>query len=569
MGSAVGLYLGWQLFWFLTDDAFIAFRYVSNSILGYGYTWNPPPFRPVEGYTSFLWVVVLDLVWRVFGLMPPQVANSLSLLFSGGTLLLTIRAVRRMRLSKQLSGLRLVFLAVILAGTLSNRTFLAWTSSGLETAMFNFSLMLWVVIGVFTTKYRPLWLFGFTSAAVFAYLTRPDGMIMVAATIVLAAVWLRASIQHRLYRARSLFSLIPLMAVPVHLVWRRLTYGEWLPNTYYAKHVAAWPEAGIRYFASFVLEYALWVWLVVFLWLAVVWIRRRTCQRSWQPEDGNNGLAAGIAGRLSQLNRPLCTTVITATLLIHLLYYTLIIGGDHFEYRVYSFWVPLIFISFVWLLTSLDLKPRAAVTLLGLFVLLSLPVPWTHWIMTKNLTTRDETYIMQIPISERFPGFVRWYGVAFDNLQRWLIQHHVGMRHQEHKIFYEYKRQSNVTRAEGEHVRTGEHSVGNYPVMVASTVGIPGWVFPHVAIIDAYGLNDYVIARHQTKPFGERLMAHDRYPPEGYRESFRPNVFTMKNRRVKLFPRETELTAEMIIANEEYWVNRIVHGRDTADSQLE
>jgi arabinofuranosyltransferase len=43
------LVVGWKLFWFLTDDAFITFRYASNSILGHGYTWNPPPFRPVEG----------------------------------------------------------------------------------------------------------------------------------------------------------------------------------------------------------------------------------------------------------------------------------------------------------------------------------------------------------------------------------------------------------------------------------------------------------------------------------------------------------------------------------------
>ena len=50
--ALVLLYLGWKLFWFLTDDAYIAFRYVSNAHLGHGYVWNPPPFRPVEGYTS-------------------------------------------------------------------------------------------------------------------------------------------------------------------------------------------------------------------------------------------------------------------------------------------------------------------------------------------------------------------------------------------------------------------------------------------------------------------------------------------------------------------------------------
>ena len=65
LAGGAALVAGWQLFWFLTDDAFIAFRYVSNSQFGRGYVWNPPPFLPVEGYTSFLWVALLDGVWRL------------------------------------------------------------------------------------------------------------------------------------------------------------------------------------------------------------------------------------------------------------------------------------------------------------------------------------------------------------------------------------------------------------------------------------------------------------------------------------------------------------------------
>jgi arabinofuranosyltransferase len=59
--AAVGLVVGRKTFYFLTDDAYIIFRYVSNSVEEYGLVWNPPPFRPVEGYTSFLWAVVLRL----------------------------------------------------------------------------------------------------------------------------------------------------------------------------------------------------------------------------------------------------------------------------------------------------------------------------------------------------------------------------------------------------------------------------------------------------------------------------------------------------------------------------
>ncbi len=87
LGACAAVFYGWRVFWFLTDDAFIAFRYISNAHLGYGYVWNAPPFRPVEGYTSFLWVVLLDVVWRISGVEPPKSANYISLVFAYLTLL--------------------------------------------------------------------------------------------------------------------------------------------------------------------------------------------------------------------------------------------------------------------------------------------------------------------------------------------------------------------------------------------------------------------------------------------------------------------------------------------------
>jgi arabinofuranosyltransferase len=145
MATMVAVYFGWRLFWFLTDDAFIAFRYISNSHLGYGYVWNGPPFRPVEGYTSFLWVVLLDVVWRVSGVAPPAAANYVSLLFTYLTLLVGGLMVLKMKLGEILRKYRLLFLSLVLLGVVTNRTFLAWSSSGLETAMFNFFFTLWIL----------------------------------------------------------------------------------------------------------------------------------------------------------------------------------------------------------------------------------------------------------------------------------------------------------------------------------------------------------------------------------------------------------------------------------------
>ena len=38
--------------------------------------------------------------------------------------------------------------------------------------------------------------------------------------------------------------------VGAHFLWRLAYYGDLWPNTYYAKHVRGWPEAGIRYFGA-------------------------------------------------------------------------------------------------------------------------------------------------------------------------------------------------------------------------------------------------------------------------------------------------------------------------------
>ena len=92
----IGLVIGWPVFWFLTDDAFVAFRYTRNAHKGYGYVWNAPPFLLVEGYASFLWVAVLDIFWRVTGVELPDSANLISLFLSFGTLVICAAMIMRM-----------------------------------------------------------------------------------------------------------------------------------------------------------------------------------------------------------------------------------------------------------------------------------------------------------------------------------------------------------------------------------------------------------------------------------------------------------------------------------------
>jgi tetratricopeptide (TPR) repeat protein len=87
-----------------------------------------------------------------------------------------------------------------------------------------------------------------------------------------------------------------------------------------------------------------------------------------------------------------------------------------------------------------------------------------------------------------------------------------------------------------------------------------------VAVLDAFGLNDYVIARHQLHRGEFRQMAHDRFPPPGYLESFSVNYGRMANETSGFMARDYDLTADEIVTTEQYWTDRIVHGRDVAYS---
>ncbi len=565
--AAVVLFIGWKNFWFLTDDAYIDFRYASNSILGFGYTWNPPPFRPVEGYTSFLWVIILEYVWRIFGILPPNSANNLSFGLSFLTLALSVFAVSRLKLATNLEKHRLLLIGAVLLGLVTNRTFLTWSSSGLETALFNFCFFLWVVLLVFIRRRNHFWLFGVACAATSVYLVRPDGILVVGATAVLVAISFWSFLGSKKLDYKWFLAVSPLLLPLVHLGWRRSFYGEWLPNTYYAKYVAPWPASGIRYLAAFMLEYGLWVWLIILAVTILAVFKRLGGNPGSILKAIGNAVRNGL-GKDNKQPRPkagLCTIVATITVALDIGYYTFVIGGDHFEWRVYSYTLPLIFISFFFLLNILDLKPARSLGAVALLLLFSLPIPWAHFNATKQKYA--EKRVIEVnpadtelqTVTDQLPIIFYPLTKPFDELQRWLIQRHVCVRWIEHDLFW----QSQLAKYPSRSQYVPEWA-GKYPVAYFSTVGVPGWVLPTVAIIDGYGLNDYIIARHATNVQGIRRMAHDRYPPEGYAQSFFPNVKLASTKQFLFMqrPPELELTADKIVILEKYWDDKIIRGKE-------
>ncbi|MFM1873588.1 MAG: hypothetical protein RL398_3010, partial [Planctomycetota bacterium] len=266
LGSLL-LVWGWSHTQFLCDDAYIAFRYVGNAHDGHGLVWNVAPWHPVEGYSCFLWVMSLWGIWGAFGVQPPDAANVLALLCALATLAVLSRGLWRV-------GAGGASTAVVVCATAANPTFVTWASSGLETAMFGWFAVAWTLAAarLYTApaalRRHLMVLAGW---AALAALTRPDGALLCLATVPLAA---HAVLSRRARLWRTTVALWPLALPALHVAWRRQYYGEWLPNTYYAKVVASWPESGVRYLVCFALEHGLLPWLL----LVVVWLAVAACR---------------------------------------------------------------------------------------------------------------------------------------------------------------------------------------------------------------------------------------------------------------------------------------------------
>ncbi len=486
--AVVVLYFGWSAMYFTCDDAYIAFRYVGNHHAGRGWTWNPPPFAPVEGYTSFAWVALLELAWSLTGLEPPITANVIGLLCSVITLALGAGLLARLRLRQPTLALGLV-----LCGAVTNRTFIAWTTSGLETPLF-MCVFTWWLYEALTPEARrgsgaALRLFLAASAL---SLVRPDGYLFLAASFPLAAAW-RAS------RRFPLAVAAPALGVVAHVSWRYSTYGAWLPNTYYAKSSGPWPEAGVRYLASFVLENGVYTWIAV-LALAV-------------------GLAALRGARPQRDHVPAAVAV--GAVLAHAAFYIVAMGGDHFEYRVFAHLVLPLYISMAWLAEQVHPSGAWKAAALAAFIGLSWPIAWTEWGLSQAYTTRESTTWLVVPVTSSLPAPLRPLGRAWEDLQRWLIPHAIAVRVQEHRVLANLLVAALPPREVGAKLGWDAHLVA--PL---AAVGVVGWVFPDVAIIDLQGLNDRVIARGRTRTQAglDRRMAHDRLYPKVYFDCWRFNA---------------------------------------------
>src|SRR5258706_5167871 len=164
---------------FVQDDSFITYRYVKNFTDGSGLVFNIG--ERVEGYTCFLWVILLSAVKKL-GFNFISVSQTLGVIFSMLTLLFTYNISSRIFPKGRDGFYNSIFsiLAVILL--FSNGAFAYWAVSGMETGMFAFLLTLGIYL--YLKEYKQQGSFPWSSAVLLlASLTRPEGNLIFAITV--------------------------------------------------------------------------------------------------------------------------------------------------------------------------------------------------------------------------------------------------------------------------------------------------------------------------------------------------------------------------------------------------
>ena len=211
---------------FTTDDAGITYAYALHLAKGQG-------FRAViggplvEGYSNFLWLMVLFAAFKL-GAAIPLAAQLLGALLGAGGIVIAIVILRQ--LEDRRGALTLADLALGLLIACSSE-YTIWSIGGLENALYACLLL-----GLIARTLRESDRGGFPDSALLGLgvcLTRPEGVMYVGALYAMRTVLaLRKRVPLRqLALSIGLFGLL----FATYQIWHYATFLDLRPNTFYAK----------------------------------------------------------------------------------------------------------------------------------------------------------------------------------------------------------------------------------------------------------------------------------------------------------------------------------------------
>ncbi|MCW7467964.1 hypothetical protein [Leptospira kanakyensis] len=266
----------------ICDDAYISFVYARNLYEGSGLVFNFE--ERVEGYTNFLWTLLLSLGYFL-KLTPQFLSLFFGILFYLMTLFVFFYEENRLSVGKIYP-----FLLVHLALFFHLQIF---ATSGLETSLFTFLVCFGILLWEKENEF--LFLLFFLSA-----LVRPEG-----------ALFLSIASLDWLFRKRSLKPVLFGFLFLGFLCFRVFYYDDIFPNTFYAKgNKGAYFSQGFYYLLYFFKSYPLYLFILVL---------------------------SGIQIYQLFLNQKKFRFLLSSILLY--IFYVLYVGGDFMGNR---FWIPIL-----------------------------------------------------------------------------------------------------------------------------------------------------------------------------------------------------------------------------------
>ena len=205
------------VFWsYSIDDAFVTFRYAENFANGHGLVFNPGD-KPVEGYSNFLWLLILSLLYSI-GLPTYLSAKFLGIIFFLLSALAWFDYLRK-DYSDNLWLAPILFLITPISSF--------WAVSGLELGLHSL-LVTGTIISLLRRSYYSLLILPLL------ILSRPESFLI--AFFALFLLWLSERKSPPVDKKYLLINLIFVIATIAALILCRMhEFGYPMPNTYYMK----------------------------------------------------------------------------------------------------------------------------------------------------------------------------------------------------------------------------------------------------------------------------------------------------------------------------------------------
>lgn len=314
-----------------SDDAYISYRYAQNLVLGHGLVYNPG--ERVEGYTNFLWVLIIALGRLVISPDNIYAFSCLLNLFLVAIMLFIFYRYTRNRFGEEKAILASFLFALC-------PPIWVWVGSGTEAILVLLvQLATWVTVESILQKQQPMKLLLFGVLLIFSILLRADGFILPLIVILYLLIKKR-------YQLALFVGGVALFAMAPYFLWRYEYYGYLLPNTYYAK--VSGPlllriKAALIQLELLIYRQGLIIYLLAFLFIGFKFLTKEKQQNT----ADTNGI--GFPGLF----------------IIVWLSYWLYIGGDHFDERFLLILFPMGIVAWLAIINNV-LKKKWVIFLIAI-----------------------------------------------------------------------------------------------------------------------------------------------------------------------------------------------------------